>query len=64
MVNPQLAPAYPPYSPNSEQTQPSQPHATDAKDSPLFPPSLITANGIEQQTVSISQFTLVIFASF
>ena len=58
MVNPQLAPAYPPYSPNSEQTQPSQPHATDAKDSPLFPPSIITANGIEQQTVGISLYLL------
>lgn len=56
MVNPQLAPAYPPYSPNSEQTQSSQPHAADSKENPLFPSSIITANGIEQQTVSSQTF--------
>ncbi|XP_035209010.1 RNA binding protein fox-1 homolog 2-like isoform X4 [Stegodyphus dumicola] len=50
MVTPQLAPAYPPYSPNNEQSQPSQSHATEAKENSLFPSSIITANGIEQQT--------------
>ncbi|KAG8178416.1 hypothetical protein JTE90_000931 [Oedothorax gibbosus] len=47
MVTPQLASAYPQYSPPTEQ---SQAPSSEAKDSPLFPPSLITANGIEQQT--------------
>ncbi|XP_054721874.1 RNA binding protein fox-1 homolog 3-like isoform X3 [Uloborus diversus] len=53
MVSPQLAPAYPSYSPSTEQTQPNQSHSTDPKDSPLFPPSIITANGIEQQTTDL-----------
>ncbi|GIX97266.1 RNA binding protein fox-1 homolog 3 [Caerostris darwini] len=49
MVTPQLAAAYPQYSPTTEQTPP-QANSSDSKESTLFPPSIITANGIEQQT--------------
>ncbi|GFS81576.1 RNA binding protein fox-1 homolog 1 [Nephila pilipes] len=50
MVTPQLAAAYPQYSPTTDpQTQP-QSNSTDTKDNTLFPPTIITANGIEQQT--------------
>lgn len=52
MVSPQLASAYPQYPPATEQPQQQ---STEAKDNPLFPPSLITANGIEQQTVSCNE---------
>ncbi|CAL1273158.1 unnamed protein product [Larinioides sclopetarius] len=50
MVTPQLAAAYPQYSPSTEQTQPPSSSSADSKDNTLFPPSIITANGIEQQT--------------
>ncbi|XP_055933826.1 RNA binding protein fox-1 homolog 3-like isoform X11 [Argiope bruennichi] len=50
MVTPQLAAAYPQYSPSTEQTQPPSSSSAESKDSTLFPPSIITANGIEQQT--------------
>ncbi|GFS70966.1 RNA binding protein fox-1 homolog 2 [Trichonephila clavipes] len=50
MVTPQLAAAYPQYSPTTDPQTQSQSNSTDTKDSTLFSPSIITANGIEQQT--------------